>query len=58
MIKEVFLDIELDVEKGCGYCMGDYIKFGDGCFYIDFVFMLVCNVNYSVYFYESEFDVM
>lgn len=57
LTKEVSLDIELDVEKGCGYRMGDHTKSGDGRFYIDSVFMPVRNANYSVHSYESEPDV-
>lgn len=47
-------DLELVVEKDCGYRIADPAKSTDGRFYLDSVFMPVRNANYSVHSFDNE----
>ncbi len=47
--KAIHLDIEIKIEKDCGYCTHDSIKSIDGYFSIDVVFTPIWNANYSVH---------
>lgn len=54
LTKAVPFDLELEVEKGCGYRIADPAKSVEGRFYLDSVFMPVRNANYSVHSFENE----
>lgn len=54
LTKAIPFDMELEVEKGCGYRISDPAKSVDGRFYLDSVFMPVRNANYSVHSFENE----
>jgi DNA-directed RNA polymerase subunit alpha len=52
LTEAVSLDIELNIEKDCGYRIEDSQGYKDGLFAIDAVFMPIRNVNYSVHSFE------
>nr|YP_009668426.1 RNA polymerase alpha subunit [Calypogeia fissa]QCW59201.1 RNA polymerase alpha subunit [Calypogeia fissa] len=52
LTEAVSLDIELNIEKDCGYRIGDSQGYKDSLFAIDAVFMPIRNVNYSVHSFE------
>ncbi len=52
--KAIHLDIEIKIEKDCGYCTHDLIKSTDGYFSIDVVFTPIWNANYSVHSFENK----
>lgn len=54
LTKAIPFDIELEVERDCGYRIADPAKSTDGRFYLDSVFMPVRNANYSVHSFENE----
>jgi DNA-directed RNA polymerase subunit alpha len=56
LTKAIHLDIELKIEKDCGYCTQDSIKSTDGYFYVDAVFTPIRNANYSVHSFENKND--
>nr|QWW93389.1 RNA polymerase alpha subunit [Notoscyphus lutescens] len=47
-------DIELTIEKDCGYRIGGLDKYKNSVFPIDAVFMPIRNVNYSVHSFEMK----
>ena len=46
-------NIELKIEKDCGYRIENSNEYRDGQFFIDAVFMPVRNVNYSIHFFGN-----
>nr|YP_009547326.1 RNA polymerase alpha subunit [Adiantum tricholepis]AYW14982.1 RNA polymerase alpha subunit [Adiantum tricholepis] len=46
-------DIELKIERDCGYRIENFTRCGDGQFSIDAVFMPVRNVNYSIHLFGN-----
>jgi len=54
LTKEIHLDIELKIEKDCGYRTQDSIKSADGYFSVDAVFTPIRNANYSVHSFENK----
>nr|AND48301.1 alpha subunit of RNA polymerase [Eosphagnum rigescens] len=48
------LDIELKIERDCGYRTQDSIKYADGYFSVDAVFTPIRNANYSVHSSENK----
>lgn len=52
--KPIHLDIELEIEKDCGYRIQDSVKSIDGYFPIDAIFMPIRNANYSVHSFENN----
>jgi len=54
LTKAIPFDLELEVEKDCGYRISDPAKSIDGRFYLDSVFMPVRNANYSVHSFDNE----
>lgn len=49
----ISVTIELKIEKGCGYRIGNLNGYKNGEFSVDAVFMPVRNVNYSVHLFGS-----
>nr|YP_010117453.1 RNA polymerase alpha subunit [Neolepisorus fortunei]QPM99719.1 RNA polymerase alpha subunit [Neolepisorus fortunei] len=49
----ISITIELKVERGCGYRIGNFDGYKNGEFPVDAVFMPVRNVNYSVHLFGS-----
>lgn len=54
LTKAIAFDVELEVERDCGYRISDPAKSTEGRFYLDSVFMPVRNANYSVHSFENE----
>ena len=54
LTEAVSLDIELNIEKDCGYRIENLRKYKDSVFPIDAVFMPIRNVNYSVHSFEMK----
>nr|WCP19402.1 RNA polymerase alpha subunit [Calypogeia suecica]WCP19489.1 RNA polymerase alpha subunit [Calypogeia suecica] len=54
LTEAVSLDIELNIEKDCGYRIEDSQGYKDSLFAIDAVFMPIRNVNYSVHSFEIK----
>ncbi|KAG0566298.1 hypothetical protein M758_7G050200 [Ceratodon purpureus] len=54
LTKAIPFDLELEVERDCGYRIADPSKSTEGRFYLDSVFMPVRNANYSVHSFENE----
>jgi DNA-directed RNA polymerase subunit alpha len=52
LTEAVSLDIELNIEKDCGYRIEGSQGYKDNLFAIDAVFMPIRNVNYSVHSFE------
>jgi DNA-directed RNA polymerase subunit alpha len=54
LTEAISLDIELNIEKDCGYRIENSRKYEDNVFPIDAVFMPIRNVNYSVHSFEIK----
>lgn len=54
LTEAISLDIELNIEKDCGYRIENLRKYKDSIFPIDAVFMPIRNVNYSVHSFEIK----
>lgn len=54
LTETVSLDIELNIEKDCGYRIENLQKYKGNIFPIDAVFMPIRNVNYSVHSFEIK----
>lgn len=54
LTEAISLDIELNIEKDCGYRIDNLQKYKDSIFPLDAVFMPIRNVNYSVHSFEIE----
>jgi DNA-directed RNA polymerase subunit alpha len=54
LTEEISLEIELNIEKDCGYRIENLRKYKDSIFPIDAVFMPIRNVNYSVHSFEIK----
>jgi DNA-directed RNA polymerase subunit alpha len=54
LTRAVPFDVELEVERDCGYRTADPALSIEGRFYLDSVFMPVRNANYSVHSFENE----
>jgi DNA-directed RNA polymerase subunit alpha len=54
LTEDISLDIELNIEKDCGYRIENLRKYKDSIFPIDAVFMPIRNVNYSVHSFEIK----
>nr|QWW92978.1 RNA polymerase alpha subunit [Delavayella serrata] len=54
LTEDISLDIELNIEKDCGYRIENLQKYKNNIFPIDAVFMPIRNVNYSVHSFEIK----
>nr|YP_009545147.1 RNA polymerase alpha subunit [Gymnomitrion concinnatum]AZB86873.1 RNA polymerase alpha subunit [Gymnomitrion concinnatum] len=54
LTEAISLDIELNIEKDCGYRIENLQGYKDSIFPIDAVFMPIRNVNYSVHSFEIK----
>lgn len=54
LTEAISLDIELNIEKDCGYRIENLQRYKDSIFPIDAVFMPIRNVNYSVHSFEIK----
>ncbi len=54
LTKAIHLDIELKIEKDCGYHKQDSIKFANGYFSVNVIFTPIRNAHYSVHSFENK----